>query len=68
MRYENIPGFFQLGIGLCDLINRISGKSAIIKGVQRNPKNSTAVVGNINKALGYLRNFPKMKSKYLWSA
>lgn len=67
LNHDNTPGFFQLGIGLCDLINRLSGKSDTIHGIQRAPKNQAAALGNIKKALIHLQSFPKMKSRFLWS-
>ena len=51
---------------LCDLINRLEGKSEIIVGIQRNPRNSTAALANIGKALEYLKGRPKMPATYLW--
>jgi Calponin homology (CH) domain len=57
----------RTGVLICDLINRIEGKIEIIKGIERNPKNRTQALANINKALEYLRNIPKMNSRYLWS-
>jgi hypothetical protein len=54
------------GVFLCDLINRVEGKNEIIKGIHRQPKNRTAALTNIKKALDYFKKFPKMNSRYLW--
>ena len=43
------------GVFFCDLINRLSGKHAIIKGIDRNPKNMTSIITNLNKILDYFR-------------
>ena len=51
----------------CDLVNRIEGRNEIIKGIERNPKNKTQALANINKVLEHLRSLPKMNSRYLWS-
>jgi hypothetical protein len=51
----------------CDLLNRLEGRTEVIKGVERNPKNRTSVQANFAKALAYLRSFDKMNSRYLWA-
>lgn len=63
-----IPNICRTGVMLCDLVNRLEGRSEIIKGIERNPKNKTQALANINKVLEYLRAFPKMNSRYLWSS
>ena len=55
------------GVFFCDLINRLSGKHAIIKGIDRNPKNMTSIITNLNKILDYFRQFPKFCARYLWA-
>lgn len=58
----------RTGISLADLINRLEGKTAVIHGINKNPKNSSYCIANINKTLEFLRNIPKVKSQYLWSS
>lgn len=53
---------------ICDVINRIEGRTEVIKGVERAPKNRTQALTNVNKTLEFLRTHPKMNSRYLWSA
>ena len=62
-----IPNICRTGVLLCDLINRIEGRTEIIKGIERKPKNRTQALANVNKALEYLRGLSKISSKYLWS-
>ena len=56
---------FKDGVLLCELINRLEGKTEVIKGMHKTPKNRSAVQVNVNKALNYLRNIEKLNSKYL---
>lgn len=63
-----IPSICRTGVMFCDLVNRLEGRTEIIKGIERNPKNRTQALANINKVLEYLRTFPKINSRYLWSA
>ena len=62
-----LPSICSTGVPFCDLINRLEGKSEPIRGVERNPRNRTQALANINKALEYLRDMAKMSAKYLWS-
>jgi hypothetical protein len=62
-----LVSFSRTGVFLCDLINRLEGRREALKGVQRNPKNNTAALANVNKALEFLKSFPKMNSRYLWA-
>ena len=39
----------------------------MIKGLHRNPKNMTAISANYDKVLGYLKQFPRFSSRYLWA-
>ena len=63
---DNFPSIVRTGVFLCDLINRLEGKSEIILGIQRNPKNTTTALANINKALEHLKGKPKMSAVHLW--
>lgn len=58
---------FKDGSLLCELINRLEGKSEPIKGAQKNPKTKSSIQVNFSKAFTYLRNIEKFNSKYLWS-
>ena len=62
------PSICKIGVIFCDIINRIEGKTITIKGVERNPRNRTQALANINKALEYLRTLSKMNARYLWSS
>lgn len=62
-----LVSFSRTGVFLCDLINRLEGRKEALKGVQRNPKNNTAAYANVTKALEFLKGFPKVNSRYLWS-
>jgi hypothetical protein len=62
-----LVSFSRTGVFLCDLINRLEGRQEALKGVQRNPKNNTAALANVSKALEFLKSFPKMNSRYLWA-
>jgi hypothetical protein len=57
----------RTGVLYADLVNRLEGKSEVVKGIERNPKNRTQALSNLNKTLEYLRSQEKMKSRYLWS-
>ena len=62
-----VPNICRTGVLFCDLVNRLEGRSEVIKGIERNPKNRTQALANINKVLEHLRGLPKMNSRYLWS-
>ena len=55
------------GVFFFDLVNRLNGKAPIIKGVDRNPKNVTSILANLNKVLEYLRTFPRFCPRYFWA-
>lgn len=57
----------RTGVLYADLINRLEGRSEVIKGVERNPKNRTQALSNLTKSLEYLRSQEKMSSRFLWS-
>ena len=62
----DVEALTRSGVLLCDLLNRLEGKNAVIKGIERYPKNNTAALANVTKAMGVLRGFDKMPSRYLW--
>lgn len=63
-----LPSICRTGVLFCDLVNRVEGKAEVIKGIERNPRNRTQALANINKALDYLRNQPKMNARHLWGS
>ena len=58
----------RTGVLYADLVNRLEGKSEVIKGIERNPKNRTQALSNLTKTLEHLRSQEKMNSRFLWSA
>eukprot|EP00347_Sterkiella_histriomuscorum_P018003 403347156 len=64
---SELPFYCKNGVFFCDLINRLNGKHAIIKGIDRNPKNMTSIITNLNKILDYFRQFSKFNPRYLWA-
>jgi hypothetical protein len=64
---DDLPLYCKNGVFLCDLANRLSGRSNTIKGVDRNPKNVTHILNNFNRVLDYFRAFPKFCARYLWA-
>ncbi|CAI2358904.1 unnamed protein product [Moneuplotes crassus] len=64
---QEFPQFCRNGVIFFDLVNKLSGRNQVLKGVHRNPKNVSSINANYAKVLGYLREFPKMNSRYLWS-
>lgn len=67
VKIEDLAELCTNGVLFCDLLNRLEGRTEVIKGVERNPKNRTSVQANFTKALTYLRSFDKMNSRYLWA-
>lgn len=65
---QMLTSICRTGVILCDIINRLQGRSGGIKGCERNPKNRTQALTNVNKVLEFLRSYPKMNARYLWSA
>lgn len=63
----DLPKFCRSGVLLGDLLNRLHGREQIIKGLNRNPKNFTAITANFDKSFSYLREFPRFSSRYLWA-
>lgn len=64
---DELPLYCKNGVFFCDLINRLNGKHPIIKGIDRNPKNMTSILANMNKILEYFRQFSKFSARYLWA-
>ena len=62
----DLPRFCRNGVLFGDLLNRLSGKDQIIKGLNRAPKNLTSINANFDKVLSYLKDFPRFSSRYLW--
>ena len=64
----HLPDFCRNGVLFCDLLNRLHGRTAVITGIHRKPKNMSHVNANFSNFLGFLRKQSKMNSRYLWSA
>jgi hypothetical protein len=52
---NELPLYCKNGVFFSDLINRLNGKAPIMKGIDRNPKNITSILANVNKILEYFR-------------
>lgn len=52
---------------ISDLLNKLGGRTQVIKGISRKPETTTAINSNFDKILGYLREFPRFSSRYLWA-
>ena len=63
-----VPNICRTGVLFCDLVNKLQSRSEVIRGIERNPKNRTQALANVNKVLEHLRAQPKMNSRYLWSS
>ena len=50
-----------------DLINRISGKNDVIKGINRNSKGHSDVKANFLKVLNFFKQAERFNARYLWS-
>lgn len=64
---KEFPQFCRNGVIFFDLVNKLGGREQVLKGVHRNPKNVSSINANYSKVLTYMREFPKMNSRYLWS-
>lgn len=64
---HDLPKYCRNGVLFGDLINRLQGRDEVIKGIHRAPKNMTAISANFDKVLGYLKEFPRFSSRYLWA-
>ena len=64
---QDLPKYCRNGVLFGDLVNRLRGRDEVIKGLHRAPKNMTAINANFEKVLGYLKEFPRFSSRYLWS-
>ena len=64
---QDLPKYCRNGVLFGDLVNRLRGRDEVIKGLHRAPKNMTAINANFEKVLGYLKDFPRFSSRYLWS-
>lgn len=63
----DLPKYCRNGVLFGDLINRLHGRDEVIKGLHRAPKNMAAISANYDKVLGYLKEFPRFSSRYLWA-
>lgn len=64
---QQFPQYCRNGVIFFDLVNKLQGKTQVLHGVQRNPKNITCITANFDKVLSYLRKYPKMNARYLWA-
>ena len=64
---EEFLSLCRTGELIADLINVIEGKQIKLQGITKRPLWKTYKAANISRILKYLRDFPKMKSTYLWS-
>ena len=64
---HDFPKYCRNGVLFGDLINRLRGREEVIKGIHRAPKNLTAITANFDKVLGYVKQFPRFSSRYLWA-
>ena len=64
---QDLPKYCRNGVLMGDLLNRIQGRDECIKGLHRAPKNMAAISANFDKVLGYLKEFPRFSSRYLWA-
>ena len=65
--HENFTRYCRNGVLISDLLNKIAGKTAPIKGINRNPTSVTAISANFDKVMSYLKEFPRFSSRYLWA-
>ncbi|CAG9332343.1 unnamed protein product [Blepharisma stoltei] len=65
-KLDEIPEICSDGKLFCEILNRIAGRTKAIQGYDKNPKTKTAMKGNVQKALKYLKSFPKFSSQVLW--
>lgn len=64
---QDLPKYCRNGVLMGDLLNRLQGRDECIKGLHRAPKNMAAISANFEKVLGYLKEFPRFSSRYLWA-
>ena len=51
----DLPKYCRNGVLFGDMLNRLSGREEVIKGLHRTPKNLTAISANFEKVLTYLK-------------
>ena len=64
---EEFPQYCRNGVIFFDIINRLNGRSPVLKGLDRKPKSITGILTNFNKILDFLRKLEKFNSRFLWS-
>ncbi len=54
---QNFPEYCRNGVLFADLLNRLKGgrSDAVIRGINRNPRNLSAVNANFEKVFSYLK-------------
>ena len=63
---NEIPNLFVNGVLFCDLINRLTGKNEIIKGIIRKTNSKTQIQINLNKVINYLKTIENFNHRHLW--
>ena len=64
---EEFLALCKTGELLADFINVLEGKHEKVKGIIRKPLWKSYKAANIAKVLRFLKDYPKMKSTFLWS-
>ena len=64
---EEFLALCKTGELLADFINVLEGKHEKVKGIIRKPLWKSYKAANVAKVLKYLKDYPKMKSTFLWS-
>ena len=64
---EVFPRYCRNGVLYADFLNKLAGKTQPVKGIVRNPVNMAQINSNFDKVMGYLKEFPRFSSRYLWS-
>lgn len=64
---EEFLGLCKTGELIAGLINVIEGKQVKLQGITKRPLWKSYKAANVSRVLKFLRDFPKMKSTFLWS-
>lgn len=63
---DKLPRICSNGVIYADLIERLHGKAAVLKGIIRQPKNKSQIHANFSKIFTYLRKYEKLCPRYLF--
>ena len=50
-----------------DLVNRLSGRAEVIKGIHRGQTNASSIAANFLKVMGFFKEVSRFNARYLWS-